>query len=248
MSTLSLDLRGAGRTPTLPSSATARGATVSLVVHGVGISALVLVPLLGAANPPEVGNAITVPLVQPITVTLPPAPRGRPLTRDSNKPHRTSSMAASPTVPTQTPDSLNLVNALDVDPAPPADPGHPDGDPVGGECPLGSLCSSAALPGSEPQPMTVRIGGDIREPRLIESRWPQYPPIALAAGVAGRVVMEAHVGRNGRILEVKIIESHSLFDEAALASVRSRLYEPLLLNGVPTDFLITITMAFNPRR
>ena len=70
----------------------------------------------------------------------------------------------------------------------------------------------------------------------------------MAAGVAGRVVMEAHVGRNGRILEVKIIESHSLFDEAALASVRSRLYEPLLLNGVPTDFLITITMAFNPRR
>jgi hypothetical protein len=30
--------------------------------------------------------------------------------------------------------------------------------------------------------------------------------------------------------------------------VRSRRYEPLLLNGVPTDFLITITVAFNLRR
>jgi protein TonB len=71
--------------------------------------------------------------------------------------------------------------------------------------------------------------------------------MAQAARVSGRVVLEAHVGLDGRVKEVRITQSHALFDEAALASVRSRLYEPLLLNGVPTEFLVTITVAFNVR-
>ena len=36
--------------------------------------------------------------------------------------------------------------------------------------------------------------------------------------------------------------------KATPASVRSRRYEALLLNGVPTDFLVTITVAFSFRR
>jgi TonB family protein len=71
--------------------------------------------------------------------------------------------------------------------------------------------------------------------------------MAQAARVGGRVVLEAHVGPDGRVREITIVESHALFNEAALASVRSRRYEPLRLNGVPTDFLITITVAFSVR-
>ena len=98
------------------------------------------------------------------------------------------------------------------------------------------------------QAPTPRIGGVIREPRLISSRPPQYPPLAQATGVSGQVILEAHVSENGRVLEIRVVEGHALFTEAALASVRSRVYEPLLLNGVRSDFLLTITMAFNIRR
>ena len=62
------------------------------------------------------------------------------------------------------------------------------------------------------------------------------------------MILEAHVSEHGRVLEVRVVEGHALFTEAALASVRSRVYEPLLLNGVRSDFLLTITMAFNIRR
>ena len=92
------------------------------------------------------------------------------------------------------------------------------------------------------------MGGLIKEPRLIASHPPLYPPIARQAGASGRVVIEAYVGRDGLVGDCRIVEGSRLFDEAALTSVRSRRYKPLLLNGVPSDFLVTITVAFNINR
>lgn len=56
MRTLSLDLRGFGETRTLSAESGGAGASVSLLFYGLGISALVLVPLLGGTNPPETAN------------------------------------------------------------------------------------------------------------------------------------------------------------------------------------------------
>ena len=74
MSTLSLDLRGVESAHALPSKAPAKGASLSLLLHSVGISTLLLIPLLQSTNPPEVAHAMATPLFRPITVTLPPAP------------------------------------------------------------------------------------------------------------------------------------------------------------------------------
>ena len=251
MTTLSLDLRGLESTHTLPRETPAKGASLSLLLHSAGISTLVLIPFLQSTSPPEVANAIATPLVRPITVILPPAPRLARTPAPNHAP-RTSLAPLTPATPTTIPDSLRP-DVLDPDADLGARPGvgSPDGldgtNAVGGDCPLGSLCGPGLPPIAEPAKI-VRIGGDIKEPRLLESRTPQYPPLAQAAFVSGRVVIEAHVGGTGRILEVRVIESHTLFDEAALASVRSRRYQPLFLNGVPTDFLVTITVAFNARR
>ncbi len=254
MSTLSLDLRGVEATHALRSEAPAKGASVSLLLHTVGISTLVFLPLLQSTNPPEVLRAIATPLFRPITVTLPPAPRPvRPAPSRSRDTRSAHTAAVTPTTPTQAPDALSRNNVLDVGVEPGRlteigdfDPGRTDAAP--GDCPLGSLCGPGLEAIADPGPVLVHIGGLVKEPRLIEGRAPQYPPIAQAAGVGGKVVLEARVGQDGRVREVRIREGHTLFDEAALASVRSRRYEPLLLNGVPTEFLITITVAFNVRR
>lgn len=114
---------------------------------------------------------------------------------------------------------------------------------------MGALCGDAPLPVALPiPPKTPRIGGSIKEPRLLEGRAPQYPALAQTAGVEGVVVLEAHVGADGRIKDCRILEGNPLFDEAALTSVRSRRYQPLLLNGVPSDFMITVTVAFRIKR
>lgn len=251
MSTLSLDLRGVEATHALPSEARAKGASLSLLLHGVGITSLVLIPLLQSTNPPEVSRAILTPLARPITVTLPAA---RVAARRPPAGKTTPVRSTAPVfTPPLTPDTLNRTSLLDVEIAPGTvgeisdlEPGK---DEVGSnDCPLGSICGPAIQPIARPNPPTVRIGGLIKEPRLIEGRAPVYPAMAQAAGVGGKVVLEAHVGPDGRVRGVTIVQGHSLFDEAALASVRSRRYEPLLLNDVPTDFLITITVVFNVRR
>ncbi|MEO8500896.1 MAG: TonB family protein [Vicinamibacteria bacterium] len=252
MSTLSLDLRGVEATHALPREAPTKGASLSLLVHTAFISTLILIPLLQSTKPPEVAHAVLTPLIRPILVALPPAPRAiQKEPARSLTPRASSASVAFPSAPTKVPDSLSP-NFLDpnVVTGPAGNPrlGEPETPGlVGGDCPLGSLCGTALPPVSEPI-KTVRIGGDIKEPRLLESRAPQYPGVAQVAGVSGRVSIEAHVGDNGRILEARIIESQPLFDDAALASVRSRLYKPLLLNGVPTDFLVTITIIFNAWR
>ncbi len=249
MSTLSLDLRGVEATHALPREAPAKGASISLLVHSAAISTLILIPLLQSTNPPQVARANTAPLLRPITVTLPPAPlqiTARPRVQSRGP----SASAAAPVLstPADVPNSLPMDTAFDLLSVPDID-GPPPG-PVGrieGTCPPGSLCGTAAVPVEGPPQAVVRIGGLIREPRLVEGHAPIYPPLAQAAGVGGKVVLEAHVGPDGRVREVRILEGHTLFNEAAMDSVRSRRYEALRLNEGPTAFLITITVAFKAR-
>ena len=252
MSTLSLDLRGSS--PSFPKEP-ASGASLSLFVHGAGIGALVLVPLLNTPTPPETAHNFQAPLVKPILVMLPvPSsqhPRGP---RTGAAPRAALAAVADLTTPRDTPTLISASDVLDPDLMTPGSTATGDGrtggtgDDIGVDCAMGALCGGSPLPAPGREPETPRIGGLIREPRLIESRPPQYPPVAQVAGVSGQVILEAHVGEDGRVVGVRIVEGNRLFDEAALASVRSRLYQPLLLNGVRSDFLVTITLTFRIRR
>ncbi len=251
MPTLSFDLRGFGAEQTPRPQNKRRGAGVSFFLHGVFLSALVLAPLLGASNPPEAVDASNDILIQPISVALPPPPMtaSHPA-RDSTKPPLARALVVEITAPPNVP-------VLNLDAMP--DPGIESDQQIGfgrdgaalkpgGDCPLGTMCGDGPLPLASPIPETPRVGGLIKEPRLLGSHPPQYPQVAQQAGISGRVVIEAYVGRDGLVGDCRIVERNRLFDEAALTSVRSRRYKPLLLNGVPSDFLVTITVVFNLRR
>jgi TonB family protein len=253
MRTTTFDFRGSG-VDAQPESV-ARGASLSMLIHGVGLSAMVLAPLLLNTEAPEPVTTTQNVLVKPITVTLPAAARGVSAARKSGAMARARRAASAAAPPKDTPTSLTIESdLLDTRFGPPvADesgegPGEAGGE-AGGTCALGALCGEAAVPMTEKTPArTPRVGGLIREPRLIEGKAPEYPPIAQVAGLSADVILEAHVGRDGRILSAEIVKGHPLFDDAAVASVRSRRYEPLLLNGVPSDFLVTITVSFRIRR
>jgi len=59
------------------------------------------------------------------------------------------------------------------------------------------------------------------------------------------VIIEAVVGTDGRVKSAHILRGHGLLDDAALASVGQWRYQPLLLNGVPTEFVLTVTVTFS---
>jgi protein TonB len=72
-----------------------------------------------------------------------------------------------------------------------------------------------------------------------------YPPLAVSAGIQGVVILEATVGQDGRVEEVSVLRSVGLLDRAAMEAVRQWRYEPLLLNGLPVRFILTVTVSFN---
>jgi len=90
----------------------------------------------------------------------------------------------------------------------------------------------------------VRVGGDIKEPRKLTHVDPIYPEIAKQAKVQGAVIMEATIGTDGRVTDVRLLRSNALFDQAAVAAVRQWKYEPTILNGTPVPVLLTLVVNF----
>ena len=60
------------------------------------------------------------------------------------------------------------------------------------------------------------------------------------------LILEAEVDVRGYVKAVKVLRGHPLFDEAATDAVKQWRYQPLLLNGEPTGFVLTVTMQLQP--
>lgn len=106
----------------------------------------------------------------------------------------------------------------------------------------GSTITDAA-PSAKPTG-PIRVGGSIREPRKIRHVPPVYPPVAVAAGVDGIVVLDAVIAIDGTVKDVTVLNSAPMLEEAALAAVRLWQFTPTMLNGVPVEVAITVTVHF----
>ena len=90
----------------------------------------------------------------------------------------------------------------------------------------------------------VRIGGAVGQPRLLTRADPVYPQVAVAARVQGVVVLEAVVDPEGRVEDVRVLRSIPLLDRAAMDAVKQWRYAPVLVNGRPVSFVLTVTVTF----
>jgi periplasmic protein TonB len=57
-------------------------------------------------------------------------------------------------------------------------------------------------------------------------------------------VLEAVIGRDGQIDNLKLISGHPLLVRSAIDAVRQWRYRPYLLNGSPVEVQTTITVNF----
>lgn len=176
----------------------------------------------------------------------PPAPAAKKSTPPETQPVPTSG-AAPVDVPSR------------IEPAPFDDegdegvPGGVEGGIPGGVIGgvVGGLLTEIPPPPPPPSPAPVRrdpvrIGGQIKEPTLIRRVEPVYPPLAVRANVRGTVILEAIVDPEGRVADVKVLRSaHRVLDEAAINAVRQWQYAPLVLNGIPERFILTVVLSFN---
>jgi protein TonB len=118
---------------------------------------------------------------------------------------------------------------------------------VAGGVPGGVPGGIAGLPPPPPPPppqAPVRVGGDIKEPKKIRDQKPVYPAIAMTAKVQGIVIIEATIGKDGSVTNAKVLRSQPLLDQAALDAVKQWKFTPTLLNGVPVEVIMTVTVNF----
>lgn len=104
---------------------------------------------------------------------------------------------------------------------------------------------ASALPAPAWHRGALHVGGAIKPPAKIKDVGPEYPPVALAAGVEGVVIIEARVEADGRVGEMRILRSIPLLDQAALDAVRQWEFRPTLMNGQPVPVIMTITINFS---
>ena len=101
----------------------------------------------------------------------------------------------------------------------------------------------AARP-AEVGPAPVRVGGAITPPQRIRNVNPIYPPDAQADKVQGVVILEATIGVDGRVTDVRVLRSIPQLDAAATSAVRQWEYTPTLVDGVAVPVVMTITVNF----
>lgn len=102
------------------------------------------------------------------------------------------------------------------------------------------------LSAQEPPSMPVRIGGSIKPPRKTKD----VRPVCPAGGVTGDMVvlLEGHIGVEGFITDIKSLGSDNVVPaelaESAKDAVLKWEFTPTLLNGIPVEVTITVTVRF----
>lgn len=113
---------------------------------------------------------------------------------------------------------------------------------------VGQLPEPPAPVKETPAPQRVRIGGTVKNGRLLKSVQPIYPEMAKAMHLQGKVKLAATVGPDGRVKSVKLISGNPTFARAAEAAVKQWVYEPSLLDGEPVQVVNEVELDFNLRR
>jgi len=215
--------------PPLPSLAPRRRAAwaVSLAAHAaLGGLGLWLVQRTVTAPPPE---PVRMVYVEPVPPPPPPPPFGAPVApvvpqpviaerpKEIPQPQR----LAVPRKPTRGAPPSPAVAAVPRG-EPEGSVGGVVGGVVGGEA-GGTVGGVVGGLGDAPIP-----GDQVEHPPVVVSRVvPEYPPMARARGLEGRVVLRAVVGRDGHVeAAITIVESVPMFDAAAVTAFRKWRFEP----------------------
>ena len=221
-------------------------ALVSFFVQTFFIGILVALPLLFTEALPLTHwtNILEVP-----PASAPPAPE-EAIRHTSRLPD--SNMNGNVVLqPNKIPDHIQQV----VDEGPPPQIGSPDGFVPGSTNTDGSgsrfmsslfntVHPSAVHPSLARPTKPISLSTGVSEGLLIHQVKPAYPPIAIAAHVQGEVILQAVIGKDGRIQNSHVISGHPMLINAAVSAVQQWRYRPYLLNGEPVEVETQIRVNF----
>jgi TonB family protein len=114
----------------------------------------------------------------------------------------------------------------------------------------GIVSSNVAAPAAPElqQESPVKVGGNVKEPRLVTRVMPEYPLVAKQAGIQGDVVVKTTIDDKGSVVNMQIVSGPALLRGAALTALRRWKYEPSTLNGQPISIQMLVTIKFSGNR
>lgn len=231
---------------------------ISLALHAVFVTLIAGIPLLHVVSElPEVPTIMAF-VATPVAAPPPPPPpplkeAARPAARPELDELESSAALAAPTEapsgvkPEPMTGRAEALAGVEGGVEGGIEGGVPGGI-VGGI--VGGLVPPAPPPlraAARPAPVRpVRVGGQIEAPALVHRVEPTYPDIAVDAKLTGLVILEAIVDTDGCVESVRVLRSrHSFLDRAAVDALKQWRYSPLVLNGVATPFVLTVTFNFS---
>ena len=111
------------------------------------------------------------------------------------------------------------------------------------------------MPVSVPQPQAIQqfsepvaLSEEAARALLVHTVNPVYPPEALAQKLHGPVILQAVIGRDGSVEDLKIVRGYFILGRAAIAAVKQWRFQPYSLSGHPaaTQTVITINFSYPP--
>ena len=108
------------------------------------------------------------------------------------------------------------------------------------------ITQGAGIGRPSPQIDSPQIGSPNATPATkVKHVSPVYPTAAREAKIAGTVILEAEVGTDGRVSDVRVVRSIPELDEAAIDAVKQWEYTPRRIDGVATPARMTLTIQFS---
>jgi periplasmic protein TonB len=142
------------------------------------------------------------------------------------------------------PDGSDLVAAtVPGDGVPGGIPGGQPGGVIGGV--LSGAAPPPPAPVSSAPKVPIRVGGQVKRPRLISGPSPVYPVLARQAKISGDVLIEAVIDTQGNVVEMRTVSGHPLLAFAAMEALRHWKYEPTILGGEPIPVRLLVTIMFD---
>ncbi len=223
--------------------------TLSFLAEFAAIGMIILVPLIWTEVLPKAQfiNSLMAP------APAPPPPAPVPVIRQVRIAPRVFHAQALE-APRETQRKLAMIGVVDAPPLP-----NLGDEAIGvpGAAPAGTFSAGIGIVIAPPPPSApkaegklkqekpVPVGGKVQSAKLIKHPAPTYPAIAKSAHIQGKVVLQAIIGKDGAIENLRVVSAASpLLVASAMDAVKQWVYQPTLLNREPVEVITEITVIF----
>jgi protein TonB len=90
----------------------------------------------------------------------------------------------------------------------------------------------------------VRVSSGVAQGLLVHQVTPQYPTLARQARIQGTVILQAVIGKDGTVQNLRVLSGHPMLVQSAIDAVRQWRYKPYYLNGEPVEVDTQINVNF----